>query len=193
MINKIILASKSGVRKEILDKNRINCEVIPANIDEAPYSHLPPIKMVETLSLLKAEVVADFHPEAIVIGSDTVVSIEKRVFGKPLTETNAKKMLRELSGKTHQVITGVSLVQRSTTLEYTFYHITEVTVSKLTDTEIKGYVTHYKPLDKAGSYGIQDGFGKFITQIEGCYFNVVGLPLSKVYKELCALYPQLWS
>jgi septum formation protein len=189
----LILASQSPRREQILSMVGIPFDIIPSDVDEAPYDDLPPIKMVETLSLLKADAVADKHPNAIVLGSDTVVSLDQRVFGKPHTETNAKQMLRELSGKRHQVLTGVSLVQRSTTLEHTFYQLTEVTVSELTDDEIKWYVTNYKPLDKAGSYGIQDGFGKFITGIEGCYFNVVGLPLSKVYKELYALYPQLWS
>ncbi len=189
----LILASQSPRREQILSMVGIPFQVVPADVDEETYNDLSPIKMVETLSLLKAITVSEKYPDAIVLGSDTVVSIDKKVFGKPHTETKAKEMLRELSGKTHQVITGVSLVQKSTTHEHTFYRITEVSVSELSDDEIKWYVTNYKPLDKAGSYGIQDGFGKFITGIEGCYFNVVGLPLSKVYHELCLLYPQLWK
>lgn len=189
----LILASQSPRRKDILSMIGLPFDIHPADVDEESYNHLSPIQMVETLSLLKANTVAKKHNEAIVIGSDTVISLDQEVFGKPHTETKAKEMLRKLSGKTHQVLTGVSIVQHSTTLEHTFYQVTEVSVSELTDAEIKWYVTNYKPLDKAGSYGIQDGFGKFINYIEGCYFNIVGLPLSKVYQELSKLYPALWT
>ena len=173
-----ILASKSPRRKELLKNIGVNAEVVTANIDESKLRDLPPEKMVTELAMLKAaDVARSFRGSTIVIGADTAVVLEGKVFGKPKSMDEAKKMLRTLSGKTHEVYTGYCVFDCSDALAVSKYEVTKVTFRALSEDEIDSYVKTREPMDKAGAYGIQKKGSVFIKKIDGDYFNVVGLPV----------------
>lgn len=196
---KIILASNSPRRKELLSQIGFEFEVWPSNCEEV-ISQTEPSKVCTELSRLKALDVAsgirtynENHPglaqdrDLIVIGSDTIVALNDEILGKPKDDEDAKKMLKKLSGREHSVYTGVTFVFMSSdgrVGEHSFYEKTDVFVYDIDDDEIKEYVDSGEPLDKAGAYGIQGSFGKYIKKIEGDYYNVVGLPVSRLYHEL---------
>ena len=190
MKKSIILASGSPRRRELLTMLFDEFEVIVSDCDEIMTSH-DPEKVTEELALQKAEAVAGSlslrKDPVIVIGADTVVSIDGKILGKPADQQQAVDMLRMLSGKCHNVSTGVALVGledgRQTRLKV-FSETTEVMVAELTEEEINSYVNTSEPYDKAGAYGIQGMFGKHIQGIEGDYNNVVGLPVHRLYQEL---------
>mgnify|MGYP002510794456 FL=1 len=190
MKKSIILASGSPRRRELLTMLFEEFEVIVSDCDEIMTSH-DPEKVTEELALQKAEAVAVGLPPrtdpVIVIGADTVVSIDGKILGKPADQKQAVDMLRVLSGKSHNVSTGVALVGledgRQTRLKV-FSETTKVRVAELTEEEIISYVNTSEPYDKAGAYGIQGIFGKHIQGIEGDYNNVVGLPVHRLYEEL---------
>ena len=190
MKKSIILASGSPRRRELLTMLFEEFEVIVSDCDEIMTSH-DPEKVTEELALQKAEAVAVGLPPrtdpVIVIGADTVVSIDGKILGKPADQKQAVDMLRVLSGKSHNVSTGVALVGledgRQTRLKV-FSETTKVRVAELTAEEIISYVNTSEPYDKAGAYGIQGIFGKHIQGIEGDYNNVVGLPVHRLYEEL---------
>lgn len=182
----LILASGSPRRKELLEMTGHLLEIIPSSADETT-DETAPDKLVEELSSRKASDAAGKIKDGIVLGADTVVSIDGTILGKPEDEQDAERMLKMLSGRTHQVFTGVTLISvKNGKIEWseTFSEKTDVTVIPMTDEEIGEYVMSREPLDKAGAYGIQGFFGKYISRIEGDYFNVVGLPLSHVYQAL---------
>ena len=173
-----ILASKSPRRKELLKNIGVNAEVVTANIDESKLRDLPPEKMVTELAMLKAaDVARSFRGSTIVIGADTAVVLEGKVFGKPKSMDEAKKMLRTLSGKTHEVYTGYCVFDCSDASAVSKYEVTKVTFRALSEDEIDSYVKTREPMDKAGAYGIQKKGSVFIKKIDGDYFNVVGLPV----------------
>ncbi len=187
-----ILASGSPRRKELLAKVIAEFEVIPA-VSEENCDEVEPDKIVEELSLKKASEI--FHKNLtesrqglVVIGADTVVSYNHRVLGKPAGSQEAFEMVKMLQGRTHSVFTGVTLffVDNNETKHVTFSECTKVHVSAMTDEEIQEYADSGEPLDKAGAYGIQGQFGKYITGIDGDYYNVVGLPVARLYQELKA-------
>ena len=184
---KIILASNSPRRKELLAGLDVDFEVrVLKNIDESYPSDLPTKDIAEYISKKKAaayrETMAD---DELVITADTIVVLDGHIFGKPADEQEAAAMLRMLSGKTHQVITGVCLTSRQT--QRAFSVSSDVTFKAFTDEEIDYYVKTYKPLDKAGAYGIQEWIGYIsIERIEGSYYNVMGLPVHKLFKEILA-------
>lgn len=190
MKKSIILASGSPRRRELLTMLFEEFEVIVSDCDEIMTSH-DPEKVTEELAMQKAEAVAVGLPPrtdpVIVIGADTVVSIDGKILGKPADQKQAVDMLRVLSGKSHNVSTGVALVGledgRQTRLKV-FSETTKVRVAELTEEEIISYVNTSEPYDKAGAYGIQGIFGKHIQGIEGDYNNVVGLPVHRLYEEL---------
>lgn len=190
MKKSIILASGSPRRRELLTMLFEEFEVIVSDCDEIMTSH-DPEKVTEELALQKAEAVAVGLPPrtdpVIVIGADTVVSIDGKILGKPADQKQAVDMLRVLSGKSHNVSTGVALVGledgRQTRLKV-FSETTKVRVAELTEEEIISYVNTSEPYDEAGAYGIQGIFGKHIQGIEGDYNNVVGLPVHRLYEEL---------
>ena len=190
MERSIILASGSPRRRELLTLLFDEFEVIVSDCQETVTSQ-DPEKVTEELALQKAEAVAGSLPlrtdPVIVIGADTVVSIDGKILGKPADQQQAVDMLRMLSGKCHNVSTGVALVGledgRQTRLKV-FSETTEVMVAELTEEEINSYVNTSEPYDKAGAYGIQGMFGKHIQGIEGDYNNVVGLPVHRLYEEL---------
>ncbi|MGA2298670.1 MAG: Maf family protein [FCB group bacterium] len=183
----LILASQSPRRKKLLTQLGLKFSVHPADIDESKLSiKITPAQHVKILSLMKAEYVAgQIHEPAIIIGSDTIVVLENKILGKPINEKDAERMLKLLSGKTHIVYTGIALVNTTTRKNITAVQKTEVTFRKLTIEEIQAYIRTGSPMDKAGAYGIQDDFGAiFIEHINGCYYNIVGLPLELLYKTM---------
>ncbi len=177
----IKLASKSPRRKNILEKIGLKFEIIPSNISENIDLDLSPKKLAEHLSEKKAKKVSETYKNNIVIGADTIVYLEKEIFGKPIDKDENYKMLKSLSGKTHNVVTGVSIIHKKKGIQKTFSQITKVTVLEIPNDELLNYIDNYSTLDKAGGYGIQDKFSVWIKKIHGCYFNVMGLPISKFY------------
>lgn len=181
----IILASNSPRRKELLAGIGINFEVrVLQGIDESYPADLPIQDTAEYISRKKAaayrEQLAD---DELVITADTIVVLDDEVMGKPADEQEASSMLHKLSGRTHQVITGVTLTTKER--QQSFSVLTDVTFKQLSDEEIDYYITHYHPMDKAGAYGIQEWIGYIgVTGLSGSYFNVMGLPVQRIYEAL---------
>ena len=182
---KIILASASPRRKELLGKTGLEFEIIPAKGEEMITQTLP-WEVVKELSFQKAKEIADQQTEAcIVIGSDTIVAKGEKIMGKPKDEANAFEMLSEIAGDVHQVYTGVTLIRTGKDPKsITFAEKTDVYLYPMSEEEIKDYIASGDCMDKAGSYGIQGDFAIHVKGIEGDYYNVVGLPIGKVYQEL---------
>lgn len=173
---KIILASASPRRKEILKQLGIDFSVITADTDENS-TLSDPAALVEELSLRKAQAVAKIAgPHAAVIGADTVVAARGEILGKPENKQDARRMLRLLSGCTHQVFTGVSVLCENK--RHTAHCVTDVTFQPMTEEEIADYIASNEPYDKAGGYAIQGRAARYITGIHGCYWNVVGFPVN---------------
>ena len=186
-MRKIILASASPRRKELLEQIGLSFQIEPARGEEHITSIIPR-EVVEELSFQKAMEVAELHKEedALILGADTIVVYEDKIMGKPADEEEAMEMLRKLSGKTHCVFTGVTAVlweNRKKTVR-TFSEKTEVTFYPMSEEEIMFYVKTKEPMDKAGAYGIQGIGAKFIQAIHGDYNNVVGLPVARLYQEV---------
>lgn len=182
---KLILASNSPRRQELLKGLGIEFEIkVMPDLDESFPDHLGSEEIAVYIARSKAEAYKAIIAEGqLVITADTIVWLEGEVLGKPADEADAARMLRKLSGKTHQVITGVCLT--TTHWQRSFSAVTQVTFASLTEEEISYYVAHYQPMDKAGAYGIQEWIGFVgVEHIEGSYFNVMGLPVQKLYKEL---------
>ncbi|WP_072912271.1 Maf family protein [Pseudobutyrivibrio xylanivorans] len=179
---KIVLASNSPRRKELLAQAGIEFIVDPADIDEVT-SETFPAKVVEDLSRQKALAVAGKHKGEIVLAADTVVAFDDKILGKPKDEEDAFRMLTELSGRAHQVYTGVTIVDAGGEVK-TFSECTEVTMYENSPEAIRSYIASKEPIDKAGAYGIQGLGAVLVKGIEGDYNNVVGLPLAKVYRVL---------
>jgi septum formation protein len=182
VMTNLILASQSPRRKELLKKLQIPFESISSNADEQLSATLLPKEAVIELAIRKAKVVANQYQEAIVIGADTIVVLNETILGKPKDRTNAKNMLENLSGKKHSVFTGVAVIYQGTI--HTFYEKTDVKFWELTSKEIDQYLDSGEPFDKAGSYGIQGLGSLFVQTITGDYFNVVGLPISRLNRFL---------
>lgn len=182
---KLILASASPRRKELLGKIGLKFEIIPAKGEEVVTKKLP-WEVVEELSFQKAKEIADMQTEeCIVIGSDTIVAKEEKIMGKPKDEADAYEMLSEIAGNVHQVYTGVTLIRTGKEPKViTFAEKTDVHLYPMSDEEIYAYIATKDPMDKAGAYGIQGDFAIHVKGIEGDYYNVVGLPIGKVYQEL---------
>jgi len=179
----VILASKSPRRENILKQIGIDFEIIPSNICEDNNFNLGPRKFVQYWSKKKAKVIAKRNKDKIIIGADTIVYFNGKIIGKPKDKEESYKMLNNLSGKTHKVFTGVSIVYEEKNILRTFSQMTKVSVREIPKNDILYYIDNYYTLDKAGSYGIQDWFSIWIKKIDGCYYNVMGLPLSKFYKN----------
>ena len=179
----VILASRSPRRESILKQIGIDFEIIPSNIYEDAELNLGPRKFVQYWSEKKAKVISKKNKDKIVIGADTIVYFNEKILGKPKDKEESYKMLNNLSGKTHKVLTGVSIAYEEKNILRTFSQMTKVTVRDIPKNDILYYIDNYYTLDKAGSYGIQDWFSIWIKKIDGCYYNVMGLPLSKFYKN----------
>jgi septum formation protein len=184
----LVLASASPRRKELLTQADYEFKIIPANIPEERHPNEDPTAFVARLAQEKAQAVFDLlsngSPEGnlLVLGADTIVVTPEEILGKPQNPEDAARMLRLLSGRTHQVITGVCLVSKEHTQVAT--ETTAVTMREITEPEIAAYIASGEPMDKAGGYAIQGYAARWIPRIEGCYFNVVGLPIARVAEML---------
>jgi septum formation protein len=178
----LILASSSPRRKELLENLRLTFTVNSSEVDESFEPGLPPEEVVMQLAERKAQAIFGQHSSSFVIGADTIVVAGKEILGKPADEAQAIEMLKSLSGKHHDVYTGVSIM--SPTSSSRFYERTEVLFWELTDSEIEAYVKTGEPLDKAGAYGIQQLGSMLVKKINGDYFAVVGLPVARTIREL---------
>ncbi|HLB01220.1 MAG TPA: Maf family protein [Bacteroidota bacterium] len=182
MGKKLILASGSPRRQKLLRQIGLAFTVDPSTVEESYDAALPPGRIVENLSRLKAVQVAERHPEGIVIGADTLVLLDGQVLGKPSGPAEAVRMLGMLSGRTHEVYTGFCLIVNPGGKTLSDHEVTHVTFRDLDPAEIEAYVRSGSPMDKAGAYGIQDDFGAiFVEKIHGCFYNVVGFPLTRFY------------
>ena len=177
-----ILASASPRRQELLKLLIPKFDVVPSDVDEQVIPGESPSDLVQRLAREKATVVRKLHPHAAILSADTIVLCDQEVLGKPASPEEACRMLGKLSGQTHKVLTGVCLLHRE--ICRIDFSSTNVRFSVLSEWEINRYVKSGEPLDKAGAYAIQGGAARFIEAIEGCYFNVVGLPVSLIYRML---------
>jgi septum formation protein len=182
-MKKIILASKSPRRKELLNLLDVEFTIEVRTVNEVFSDGLKTDEVAEYLARLKADAFKSIKPDELVITADTVVVLNDEILGKPKNALESQQMLKSLSGKNHQVITGVCLKTNERLIS--FSSSTKVYFKKLTITEIDYYIEKYQPFDKAGSYGIQEWIGAIgITKIEGSYFNVVGLPIYQLNEAL---------
>ena len=180
----LVLASASPRRRELLTQAGFSFEIHPAHIPEDPLPQEDPIAYVTRLARQKAEAIynqltkSQPNPSLVVLGADTTVTIDQEILGKPENPEDAARILRLLSGRTHRVVTGVSLVSEKQT--QTAAEVTAVQFLSISEEEITAYIATSEPMDKAGAYAIQGHAARWIPRIQGCYFNVVGLPISLV-------------
>lgn len=179
---KLVLASASPRRKELLTQAGLQFEVHPAHIDETRRKAEHAMAYVQRLALEKAQAVHALYPDAVVLGADTTVALDDEALEKPTDRADAERMLRMLSGRTHQVHTGIALVGGQH--ERVHVETTGVTFSEISEADLAAYLASSDPMDKAGAYGIQGFAARWIPRIEGDYFNVVGLPIAAVVRLL---------
>jgi len=180
----MVLASQSPRRAQLLKLIGFNFQVCPSHIDE-DWKHInDPVRHVLELSLAKAKEIANSLEFGLVIGADTIVVLDGKILGKPANKKEAAEMLTLLSGKTHQVYTGFAIVEIPGGNISSDYEVTNVHFRELNDWEIQGYINTKSPFDKAGAYGIQDQSAVFADRIDGCFYNVVGFPVTKFYLKL---------
>jgi septum formation protein len=180
---KIILASTSPRRKALLARILKNFEIIPSSYEEDMTLKLTPKELAKTLSHGKAAEIAK-RERGIIIGADTFISFNNEVLGKPHTKERAKEMLKKLSGKTHEICTGLTIINTETKKEIRECEIAKITFKELTEKEIDDYIATGEPLDKAGAYALQGLAKKFIKRIEGSRSSIIGLPLERLKLEL---------
>ncbi len=184
---KLILASTSPRRAEVLRNAGIDFEVRPADIDETRRPSEPASDYVQRLALEKASAAVDSETSAnnfIVIGADTIVVNRGEILLKPDSPEDARRMLRQLSGGVHEVHTGLAVIRMPQKTERVIEEVTSVHFASLSDAEIDAYIATGEPFDKAGAYGIQSLGGRYVTRVEGCYFNVMGMPLGRLWATL---------
>lgn len=187
---RLILASASPRRADLLSQIGLKFEIYPSNIPEITSDKNATHEVVtKELALQKARSVAKHHTEGLVIGADTLVSFENKLLGKPMNTIHAQEMLTCLSGTCHKVVTGVAIVDTKLKTEKTWAETTQVYFRKLCHAEIVAYIETGEATDKAGAYGIQGRGAAFVKRIEGCYFNVVGLPLASLVEQLMEFKP----
>jgi septum formation protein len=179
---RLILASSSPRRRKLLTRAGLIFDVIPADIDETRHADEEPSTYVQRLALEKAQAIHALHPKAIVIGADTTVVLAGEVLNKPKDLADAERMLRSLAGGVHQVYTGVAVVTAEKQLQHV--EATNVFFSAIPDEELRHYLASGDSLDKAGAYGIQGYAARWITRIEGDFFNVMGLPIAATVRLL---------
>ncbi|MGL4453612.1 MAG: Maf-like protein [Sarcina sp.] len=185
----IILASQSPRRKELLSKIVSDFEIVASDFDESSIEFTGDVEVyVKELAMCKAKVIAqDIKKHAIVISADTIVVLENKILGKPKNKKDAECMLKALSGNNHKVCTGLCVIDTANNKVIQKAVFTQVKFSKLTNKEIQEYIDTGSPMDKAGAYGIQDFGSVFVEKIEGCYYNVMGLPINVLYNVLKTL------
>ena len=182
-MKKIVLASGSPRRKELLEQIGVRFEIQKAEGEERITS-LVPEEVVRELSMQKAEEVALKCDGDLIIGADTVVAVKGQILGKPKDRADALRMLRLLQGTEHQVITGVTVILKETGKTVSFAEVTKVHMYPMTEEQMERYIDTGEPMDKAGAYGIQGKFAAYVSSIEGDYNNVVGLPIGRLYQEV---------
>lgn len=178
----IILASASPRRKEILELADLKFDVMPSDAQEITTKTAPNEVVMELASLKAKDIYKKSEKQSMIVGADTVVAYQGQILGKPTDEADAKRMLTMLSGQTHEVYTGVCIIEDGKTK--TFYEETKVTFYEISDEQIDRYIKTGEPMDKAGSYGIQGKAAVFIKGIEGDYYNVVGFPIARFLQEI---------
>jgi septum formation protein len=185
-MNKVILASSSPRRAEVLRNAGIEFEVRPADIDETRHPGEPASGYVQRLALEKARAINSetSAKNLIVVGADTVVVNQGEILLKPDSAADARRMLRQLSGAVHEVHTGLAVIRMPQKIERVIEAVTSVQFAQLSDAEIDAYIVTGEPFDKAGAYGIQSLGGRYVTRVEGCYFNVMGMPLARLWATL---------
>jgi septum formation protein len=181
-----ILASASPRRAELLRQLKLDFKVVPSDALEVFDDNLSPLELCQLNAHRKARAVAKKDPDALVMGADTLVFLDHQIFGKPRDHAEAKKMLLDLQGRTHQVVTGVSLIHLRSHRERIFAVSTDVVFRVLNAAQIDEYLAIINPLDKAGAYAIQENGEMIVSEISGSFSNVVGLPIEKVQSELAA-------
>jgi septum formation protein len=181
-ISNIILASSSPRRADLLKTLGVSFELVPSNINERPHQDEAPADYIIRLARAKVIDAARKRDAGLVIGADTIVVLDGRILGKPRDEDDAIRMLKQLSGRWHAVMTGLALYDAATRREVADYDKTLVRFAQLTDKEIEWYVKTGEPMDKAGSYAIQERGAMFVEEIAGNYHNVVGLPVTLLYR-----------
>ena len=180
---KILLASKSPRRKELLESLGYTFDVISIDCDESFPSDLPVDEIAGYLSEKKSNAFRILQDDEVLITADTIVALENEILGKPKDADDAKEMLKKLSGKTHQVYTGITI--KTSENQITETDVADVSFSELSDSEIEYYIKNFKPFDKAGSYGIQEWLGMSkITEIKGSFYTIMGLPTHLIYEIL---------
>lgn len=181
----LILASRSPRRKRLLRQIGLKFTVRPSDVQEDVLDHEPPERNAKRIALTKAVQIAKGLKLGIVIGADTIVVLGEKILGKPRTQAEARRMLKSLSGKRHTVYTAFALIDAATQKKMVRVEKTKVWFRTLSSREIAEYVASGSPMDKAGAYGIQDDYGAvFVERVEGCFYNVVGFPLTKFYTTL---------
>jgi septum formation protein len=188
----LILASESPRRAELLRQVAIPFRIVPPAVSEELSGKPSPQEMVALLALRKARAVSDQLPDGYILGADTVVLHGETVLGKPIDSEDAARMLRLLSGGRHSVLTGLALVNAANGYLLERLSLTQVWIKALADDEIKAYIATGEPFDKAGAYGIQGKGALLVEKIEGCYFNVVGLPLSLLNEMIAEMNIPTW-
>lgn len=176
----VVLASASPRRRELLKLLVDDFEIVTCDIDESPWAGESPENLVRRLAELKARTIQVDRPGHLIVGADTVVVCDGQILGKPSSPDSAREMLLQLSGRTHEVYTGVSVLKPGH-LNLNFCR-SEVTFYSMSDEEIAHYLRSGEPMDKAGAYAIQGYASRFVSKINGCYFNIVGLPVSLLYR-----------
>ena len=182
----LILASASPRRAELLKLLKLDFRIVPSDADESAHEHLSPLEICQLNAHRKARAVAKKIPDALVLGADTLVFLDNEILGKPRSLKEAEQMLARLQGRTHQVVTGVSLIHLRGHHERIFAVSTDVLFHPLDRAQIRDYLKSIHPLDKAGAYAIQDGGEKIVSEISGSFSNVVGLPVEKLREEIAA-------
>ncbi len=183
----LILASASPRRAELLRELGLEFHVLPSDAPEVAHDELSPQELCQLNAHRKARAVAKKHPDVVVLGADTLVFLDREMLGKPSDLADARRMLERLQGRTHQVVTGVSLIHLRTHREHLFAVSTDVRFRALNDAQIRNYLAKINPLDKAGAYAIQDHGELIVEDLSGSFTNVVGLPLERVEAELGSL------
>ena len=184
----LILASASPRRAELLRQLKLDFRIIPSDATEVLDEQLSPFEVCQLNARRKARAVAKKNPDSLVLGADTLVFLADEIMGKPVSPADAERMLTRLQGRTHRVVTGISLIHLRAHRERIFAVSTDVLFHPLDDKQIRDYLVKVDPLDKAGAYAIQESGEKIISEISGSYSNVVGLPVERLRKEL-----QLWE
>ena len=182
----LILASASPRRAELLKLLHVKFRILPGTVAEAAHEHLSPLEVCQLNAHRKARAVAKKIPDALVLGADTLVFLDGEILGKPRNLADARRMLKKLQGRTHQVVTGVCLMHLRAHRERIFAVSTDVLFHPLDEKQIRDYLAKIHPLDKAGAYALQDSGEMIVSEISGSYSNVVGLPVEKLKEELAA-------